>query len=266
MADSIHSGSDSGWVLPGRRRRQRPGRDLCRSEPPVAPERRSRPNAGPAGAAGLPSLADPPGRVGCGTAASQVGSAAYSGRPSVANPSRVVGRVVTPPLAVVAGAGGSAVSSDGTRRCSSRGACSRAPSSSAHQSRPPGAARVRVEERSFDSRNRNASMRRARASSSHSIQFSRYSSRRRHRSQVRYVSNRLSHSRANSRVTVQPGSSPSRLRRMNVWTAVMASSIRLALSRRPASTSSSSRSLRSPGAVANVPGCQGSGTRFLWHR
>ena len=79
------------------------------------------------------------------------------------------------------------------------------------------------------------------------------------RSQVRYVSNRLSHSRANSRVTVQPGSSPSRLRRMNDWTAVMASSIRLAFSRRPASTSSSSRSLRSPGAVANCPGCQGSG-------
>ena len=50
------------------------------------------------------------------------------------------------------------------------------------------------------------------------------------RSQVRYVSNRLSHSRANSRVIFQPGSSPSRARRMNVCTAVMASSIRLAFS------------------------------------
>ena len=46
----------------------------------------------------------------------------------------------------------------------------------------------------------------------------------------------------------QPGSSPSRLRRMNVWTAVIASSIRLAVSRRPASTSSRSRSVRSAGS------------------
>ena len=171
IADSSHSGSDCGAVLPAAA---------------AAASDRTVPAAGSAPAFDplvpldpllpfdplFPLFPFPVVAAGSGAVLSQVGWAADSGWPSRVSPSRVTGWMVTVPL-VNEGAAGTALSSAGTRRCSSSGARSRLRSSSAHQSRPPGAARVRVEERSCDSRNRNASMRRARASSSHSIQFSR---------------------------------------------------------------------------------------------
>ena len=162
------------------------------------------------------------------------------------------GRLDGDPVAGGRGGAGSAVSSDGTRRCSSSGARSRRRSSSGHQSRPPGAARVRV----AGSAAATPGTGRPRCGGPGPARPTRSSSP--GRAPAAWPAPRSGTSRTGCPTAGRTRGSPSSpargragARRMNDWAAVMASSIRLARSRRPASTSSSSRSLRSPGAVAN---------------
>ncbi|MNS75600.1 hypothetical protein D3C72_1091250 [compost metagenome] len=77
------------------------------------------------------------------------------------------------------------------------------------------------------------------------------------------VTKSLSHADANAGVTTKVGSCARRARSTNDCTAVTASSMRLIFWQMPASTSTSNNALRSFADVANPPGTNGSGTRFI---
>jgi len=84
----------------------------------------------------------------------------------------------------------------------------------------PGSGTVNVARRNWSSRNRNSSVLRAFSSSSHSIQFSRYNSLRRHALHLRNVANLPSHNCQKPGVGLQLGSSPILARSTKFCTAV----------------------------------------------